>query len=165
MSRLNSFLNRLTAQKLLIEQAAGLVQETPGAVLDLGLGAGRSYDHMVRLFPDREVYALDRRIDARPAYIPRASHVIVGEIAETLPFCRERIGQPIAVLHNDLGSGDDLTNAIVGRWLAPLVDPLMAVGGVVITSFPMDLTRCTPLALPAGIKKRRYHIYRCVEAS
>ena len=117
---------------------------------------------MVNLFPNRDVFALDRQVNARPAYIPRDGKVIVGEIAETLPFCSTRIAQPIAVLHNDLGSGDDLSNYCVAQWLAPLIDPMMTIGGIVLTSFEMDLPRCEKLPLPDGIKKRRYNIYRCI---
>lgn len=163
MSRLHSFQNRLNAQKLLLERAADLVKETPGAILDLGLGSGRTYNHMVHLFPDRDVFALDRQVNARPAYIPPSDRIIVGEISETLPFCPQRIDQPIAVLHNDLGSGDDLSNYCVAQWLAPLISPLITVGGIVLTSFEMDLPRCEKLPLPEGIKKKRYNIYRCVQ--
>ena len=46
MSRLESFIRRLDAQRLCLDWAAGAVVERPGAVLELGLGNGRTYDHL-----------------------------------------------------------------------------------------------------------------------
>lgn len=162
MSRLQSFLNRMTAQKLLIEHAAPMIADVSGPVVDLGLGSGRSFDHFRTVLPGREIFALDRRVDAPPGYIPDAHFMIVGEIRETLQYCQPRLGAPVALIHNDLGTGDDLANYCIAQWLAPLIDRLMAVDGIVLTSFPMDLPRCREAVLPEGIARNRYHIYKCV---
>ena len=162
MSRLNSFLNRLTAQKKLIEHAAPLIDGVDGPIVDLGLGSGRSYDHLRQNLPDRSIFAFDRRVDAPPGFIPDAHHMIVGEIRETLQYCQPRIGTQAALIHNDLGTGDDLANFCIAQWLGPLTNRLVATGGVILTSFPMDLPRCSPLPLPTGIGQNRYHIYRCI---
>lgn len=162
MSRLTSFLNRLTAQKLLLEQAAQLIDGVPGAIVDLGLGSGRTYDHMRHLFADREIFAFDGSVNAHPACIPRDGHLILGEIARTLPASYGRFEGPVALIHNDIGTADDLANQIKAEWLTPLIAPIMAKGGVVLTSFAMALPNCVALDPPPQINRRRYYIYHCV---
>ncbi len=160
MSRLDSFIRRLTAQKILIEHAVGLIADVPGPVLELGLGAGRTYDHLRTLLPEREIFAFDVVLVAPPDLVPDGHHMIMGEIAETLAFCGPRVGAPAALLHNDIGSGDEIFNAATRAWLAPLVPPRMASGGIVLTSFTMDLPGFDKLPNPPGVAADRYHIYR-----
>ena len=160
MSRLDSFIRRLTAQKILIEHAISLIAGVPGPVLELGLGAGRTFDHMRTLMPGREIFAFDVVVVAPPDMVPDGHHMIMGEIAETLAFCGPRVGAPAALLHNDIGSGDDIFNAATRAWLAPLVPPRMAAGGIVLTSFTMDLPGFAKLPNPPGVAADRYHIYR-----
>lgn len=160
MSRLDSFIRRLTAQKLLIERAVELVRDVPGPVLELGLGMARTFDHMRTLMPEREIYAFDNVVVAPIDMLPDAHHFILGEIRETLAFCGPRVGAPAALLHNDIGSGDEIHNAATRAWLAPLVPQRMAPGGVVITSFTMDLPGYEKLPVPHGVSANRYHFYR-----
>ena len=61
MSRLDSFIRRLVAQRACLDHAAQLIGGLDGAVLELGLGNGRTYDHLRSLFPGREIeYHLGR---------------------------------------------------------------------------------------------------------
>ena len=160
MSRLDSFIRRLTAQKILLEHAARLIDGVPGPILELGLGAGRTHDHLRTLMPAREIFVFDAFLVAAPDLIPDSHHMIVGEIRETLAFCGPRVGAPAALLHNDIGSGDEIHNAATRAWLAPLVPPRMGPGGIVVTSFTLALPGYEKLPLPAGIPPDRYHIYR-----
>ena len=160
MSRLDSFIRRMTAQKLLLERAAELIADVPGPVIELGLGAGRTYDHLRMLLPDREVFAFDTVLQAAVGALPDADHMIVGDIRETLRFARLRIHEPAALVHNDLGSGDAVYNAATSAWLSPLVAGIIAPRGIVVTSFPLALPGASALALPPGIKPGRYHIFQ-----
>jgi hypothetical protein len=164
MSRLDSFIRRLRAQKILIEHAVRLIGDVPGPVLELGLGMGRTCDHLRALMPEREIFAFDLFIVAPPDLVPDARHMIVGEIAETLAFCGPRVGAPAALLHNDIGSGDEIHNAATRAWLSPLVPPRMAPGGVVVTSFTLSLPGYEKLPLPDGVQPDRYHLYRAPAA-
>ena len=56
MSRLESFIRRVTAQRDCLNMAKELVVDVPGPILELGLGNGRTYDHLRELFPDREIF-------------------------------------------------------------------------------------------------------------
>lgn len=160
MSRLDSFIRRLKAQKVLIEHAASLIGDVPGPILELGLGVARTYDHLRALLPDREIFAFDNVIVAPIDLLPDAHHLIMGEIRETLAFCGPRVGAPAALMHNDIGSGDEIHNAATRAWLAPLVPPRMAPGGIVITSFTMELAGYEKLPVPAAVPANRYHLYR-----
>jgi len=53
VSRLDSFIRRLEAQRACLDHAAGLIGGLDGVVLELGLGNGRTYDHLRSLFPSR----------------------------------------------------------------------------------------------------------------
>ena len=66
MSRLDAFIRRLQAQRTCLGLAADLVAGVPGPVLELGLGNGRTYDHLRELMPDREIFVLERQPMARP---------------------------------------------------------------------------------------------------
>ena len=46
MSRLESFIRRMQAQRDCINLAAELVADVPGVVWEFGLGNGRSFDHL-----------------------------------------------------------------------------------------------------------------------
>jgi hypothetical protein len=164
MSRLDSFLRRMTAQKLLLERAAELIADVPGPVVELGLGAGRTYDHLRELLPEREIFAFDSVLQAAVGALPEADHMIVGDIRETLAFAGPRIGARAALVHNDLGSGDEVYNAATSAWLSPLVAAIIAPRAIVVTSFPLALPGASALPLPPGIKPGRYHIFRAAAA-
>ena len=104
VSRLDFMISRLTAQRALMEEAARLIADQPGPVFELGLGSGRTFDHLRQLLPSREIFAFDRAISAHPKCIPDGDHLILGEIRETLQFCAPRIPGKPAFIHVDLGS-------------------------------------------------------------
>ena len=138
MSRLDFMISRLTAQRILLEEAARQTADVEGCVFELGLGSGRTYDHLRQLFPEREIFAFDRAISAHPKCIPDADHLILGEIRETLKFCGPRIpGKPVFI-HVDLGSGDPTQDLITRSWLSPLVAEWTIPGTIVLADRPLD---------------------------
>ena len=56
MSRLERFILRLKAQRNCLDAAAALLAGLDGPILELGLGSGRTYDHLRDRFPDREIF-------------------------------------------------------------------------------------------------------------
>jgi hypothetical protein len=160
LSRLDSFIRRMRAQRDLLEEVPALIAHVPGPVLDLGLGAGRTFDHLRVLFPGRDVFVFDTVVQSAVGVLPDARHLILGDIRETLPLCLARIGEPAALVHNDLGSADATGNAAVASWLGPAVSAVTAPGAVVVTSFELPLGSAELLPLPAGVQPGRYHLYR-----
>jgi len=137
-SRLDFFIARLTAQRALLDEAARLLDGVPGCVFEVGLGSGRTYDHMRKLFPDREIFAFDRAVAAHTMSIPDGGHMILGEIRETLRFCHLRIPGKPAFIHVDLGSGDATQDLITRSWLSPLLAEWAAPGALILTDRPID---------------------------
>ena len=160
MSRLDSAIRRLTAQRGCLELAASLIHETAGPILELGLGNGRTYDHLRTLFPDREIFVFDRQIAAHPDCIPDGGHMILGDLAETLPSALSRIGTRAALAHSDIGSGDKAESVRRAETLAPLLGPLLAPGAVVVSDQDMASVGWPNIPLPDGIEASRYHMYR-----
>lgn len=153
-------IRRFTAQRDTLNHAAELIASVPGPVFELGLGNGRTYDHLREILPDREIFAFDRKISANPKCIPDAKHMIVGEIRDTLEYCLPRTGGPAALIHVDMGDGDP-TSAIATRaWLTPLVQQRVQPGGIVVADAVLDLEDFDLLDPPAGIKPGRIFIYR-----
>ena len=160
MSRLDSFIRRLEAQRDCLALAARLIAHLPGPVLELGLGNGRTYDHLRTLFPDREIFVFDRRIAAHPDCVPDADHMILGEVRETLPAARARIGAPAALAHCDVGTGVQADNDSLAAFLAKTIGALMAPGGIVVSDQRLHAAGWTALPLPPGVEPGRYFINR-----
>lgn len=160
MSRLDSFIRRVSAQRDCLNLAAGLVADIPGPIIELGLGNGRTYDHLRELFPDREIFVFDRRIAAHPACIPDDEHMLLGDITETLPGALERIGAKAALAHCDMGTGEKESNAKLAAFIAPAVDALVAPGGLVCSDQEYTVDGWEAVPLPDGVNPGRYFINR-----
>ena len=52
MSRLESAIRRLQSQKVCLEYASELISDLQGVILEIGLGNGRTYDHIKKIFPE-----------------------------------------------------------------------------------------------------------------
>ena len=162
MSRLDSFIRRMQAQRACLDWAAAAIAELPGSVLELGLGNGRTYDHLRSLLPDREIYVFDRRVKAHPACIPPDDRLFLGEIAETLPRAAALLGRRVALAQSDLGSGDHQANLVLAAMTGPLLAALMAPGGIVLANIALDVPSWNALPEPPGIKPGRYFLYRAL---
>ncbi len=160
MSRLDSFIRRMTAQRDCLGVAASLVGDVPGVVLELGLGNGRSYDHLRGLLGHREIYVFDRRVAAHPDCVPDDEHLFLGEILEQLPKAEVQLGQTVALAHSDVGTGRADHDAEVASVLAPRLVPLLVPGGIVVSDQCLSHDRLLPVALPSGVPPDRYFMYR-----
>ena len=60
MSRLDSFIRRITAQRNVLNAVAAEIAGLEGPVLELGLGNGRTFDHLREKLPGRRIIAFDR---------------------------------------------------------------------------------------------------------
>src|SRR5438128_10675975 len=115
MSRLDSFIRRLEAQRACLDRAAELIRDIDGFVLELGLGNGRTYDHLRSLFPDRSIYVCERRVAAHPDCVPPPELLILGDMRETLAAARDRFGGRVALAHCDVRTGEAAAHrALIG---------------------------------------------------
>ena len=155
MSRLDSFIRRLEAQRACLDHALFLSSELKGVILELGLGNGRTYDHLRGA--GRRIYALDRQLAAHPDCVPE--DLLLGEFRDTLPELARRIGRSVALVHADTGSGDSAASLASARALPALLEPLLIERAIVVSDQDMH-PDWNPLPLPQGIPAGRYFIWR-----
>lgn len=161
MSRLDSFIRRLEAQRACLGLAAARIRDLPGPVLELGLGNGRTYDHLRELLPQREIFVFEREVNAHPDCIPDPAHLILGDVRMTLPEAHRFLPGPAALAHSDVGSGDAARNAELAAWLADALPPLLAPGAWVVSDQPLRSPALVPQPPPPGIDPGRYFVYNC----
>lgn len=160
MSRLDSFIRRLEAQRACIDFAARSGTLPDGPVFELGLGNGRTYDHLRERFRGREIFVFDRQVAAHPSCVPDADHMILGEIAETLPRAVLRFRGRVAFVHSDLGSGDTAIDRATAARVAPLIAEALAANGLVVSDQALVIAGWQTLPPPPGIAESRYFLYR-----
>jgi S-adenosyl-L-methionine methyltransferase len=164
VSRLDSFIRRLEAQRACLDMAAALVRGLDGPVLELGLGNGRTYDHLRELCPDRELFVCECRVAAHPDCIPAAEFLMLGDMRETLPAARGRLEGRVALAHLDPGTGDAESSRALALELAPMVVPLLRLDAIMVSEPEIALPELAPLAPPESVVPGRYHIYRRVSS-
>jgi len=162
MSRLDSFIRRLEAQRACLDLAAHLVRELDGDVLELGLGNGRTYDHLRQLFPDRKIYVFDRRVAAHPDCVPPAELLLLGDMRDTLQTASELLGSRVALAHLDPATGDGAASRALAAELAPLIMPLVRPGGMLVSEPAIARDELSPVPLPESVAPGRYNLYRYV---
>ncbi|TWT15055.1 class I SAM-dependent methyltransferase [Reyranella sp. CPCC 100927] len=163
MSRLDSFIRRMQAQRDCLNWAAAQVRTVRGPVLEVGLGNGRTYDHLRYLLPDHDIYVFEREVHAHPDCVPPDDHLFLGDVHETFPRAAAALAHRAVLIHSDLGTGDHAANMALGGWLGPALDSLLAPGGYVIVNQPLDVPRWTRLPEPDRVRRDRYFIYRAAE--
>ena len=159
MSRLDSFIRRMQAQRDCLNHVAPRVREAEGPILEIGLGNGRTYDHLRELFPGRAIYVFDRHIASHPECIPPPELMFLGDVRETVPLASKRLGRSAALIHSDLGTGDHAANNQLGDWLGPAIDLLLAPGGVVVANQPLSVPGWSRQPDPPDVPRDRYFIY------
>ena len=160
MSRLDSAIRRLMAQRACLDLACELIAATPGRVFELGLGNGRTYDHLRERLPDREIFVFERNVSAHPDCVPDHARLFLGDVLDTLPAARERFRGAVALVHADIGTGVAEHNRRLAARISPLLPPLLAPGAIVVTDQEMALPGAAPVGLPDGVAPGRYHMTR-----
>ncbi len=163
-TRLERFIARMVGQRCGIDAAAAATGRLPGVVWELGLGNGRTYDHLRDRFAGRDIIVFDRQVVAHPDCIPQSDMMRLGDFRDTVPLEAARSAGAVAVVHADIGSGDIAASRALGRWLAPLCVQALAAGGYLVGDQPMDDTALQPIALAdigAGdVPPDTYFVYR-----
>lgn len=160
MSRLDSFIRRMSAQRDCLNLVAKTLEGMPGAVLEFGLGNGRTYDHLRGLFAVDDIYVFEREVNAHLDCIPDDAHLILGDMMDTLQTVQERIGQKAKLAHCDIGTGDKAASVALAKRMSDYLDPLIEAGGYVVSDQPIEVEGWTAQDLPDNVKPGRYYIYR-----
>lgn len=157
LSRLDRMIRRLTTQRACLEWAFGAIAAVPGPVLEFGLGIGRSYDHLRRHLPEREIFVFDRVVVAREDCIPPSGRLIIGDFGETVPAAAERFAGEAALVHADIGGYDGsqsraLAADLVGWWAR-----MLGADGLLLCDQPVSHPALEELPLP-GEAPGHYHV-------
>jgi hypothetical protein len=163
-SALDRFAARLLAQRAYLADAARRVADIPGPVFEIGLGKGRTYDHLRRLLPGREIYCFDREHHAPADESPPPDRLVLGEIQETLPALARRLAEKPALAHCDIGTRKPARDMAFAHYLASTLPALMARGGIVLGDRPMESPKLEALPAPRyerpeGIAAWPYYLY------
>jgi hypothetical protein len=151
---------RLGTQRACLNFARGAIENCRGTILEIGLGKGRTYDYLRSVFPQREIFAFDRILHCPADVRPDPRHLILGDFRTTLREAARRMGRNAALVHADIGSDDAGRDAALATPIAPLIDELVAPGGLIIGDREMHMPNWGALPLPQDAEGWRYYIYR-----
>lgn len=157
MSRLDSMLRRLAAQRDGLNWAADQVAGLNGDVLDMGLGNGRTYDHLREILSQRRIWVIDRVLQCHPSCTPPEADLLLGEAEPMMERLADK-GAQIVLAHYDFGRGIKEDDVAEAARLSPAIAQVMAPGGLIVSGQP--LVGFTQIAGPDTIAKDRYLFYR-----
>ncbi|WP_370687451.1 class I SAM-dependent methyltransferase [Epibacterium sp. MM17-32] len=161
-TRLDLFIDRMVSQRACLDFAIAETDPLPGPVFELGLGNGRTYHHMRERIRGRDIYVFERAVGAHPDSIPPEDRTILGDVRETLPAALDRFGASASLIHADLGGHNREKNDAFARLISPLVEPLLAPGGLMVSSDRMYFEQMQELPLPEGAVEGRCFVYQRV---
>ena len=151
----------MLAQRDCLNFAAEAIEHIPGPVLELGLGNGRTYDHLREVLPDRDIYVFELVVKSFASCTPPEDRIFLGDVTLNLVKAVETLGKTAVLTHCDLGTSDNKKNAQLAAQIAPLLDPLMVSGGIIVSNMPMDgVLGWSTLPEPPGVKPGRYFLYQ-----
>ena len=159
MSRLDIFIARMVSQRACLNYAARKTANHPGPVFEMGLGNGRTYHHMREVMPGRNIYVFERAVASHPDSTPPDEMLILGDVRETLPQALTQFGPTASLIHADLGGHNLDKNDAFARLVSPLIEPLLAVGGLMVSSDRMYFAELAECALPEDAVEGRCFIY------
>jgi len=163
-TRLERFIARVVAQRSGIDAAARATGQLPGVVWELGLGNGRTYDHMRDRFAGRDIIVFDRQVVSHPDCIPPAQMMRLGDFRQTVPAEAARSAGTVAMIHADVGNGDIAASRALGGWLSSLFVQVLAPGAYLVGDQPMEDAALEPIALAdigaCDMPTDTYFVYR-----
>ncbi|MGF1477391.1 MAG: class I SAM-dependent methyltransferase, partial [Geminicoccaceae bacterium] len=158
MSRLDRNIERVIAMRACLNDLMARIASVEGPIVELGLGNGRSFHHLREHMPNREIFVFERQPTAHPNSTPDESHLIVGDLEDTLPGALGLLPGQAALLHSDIGTGDQERNAKIARWLSTQIPGLVRSDGFVAYDQKLNHTKLEPLALTQGCATDSYII-------
>ena len=165
MSYLDNFISRMMAQRTCIDLSRDLIRNVEGPILEFGLGHGRTYDHILQTFPERDVYVFEMVVSPNVFVRPPEALLFEGDIHHTLKTAATRLPRKAAMAHSDLGLKDRDGAVPIVASIIEYLPSLIAPGGLYISNTDISLVHghlpkaFKELDIPE-VPKGRYFIYR-----
>lgn len=154
MSRLESFIRRMSAQRDILDDLAGRLDGLDGPILEFGFGNGRTYDHLRERCPGRRVIVFESVLVPDLPLLPPPEDLVLGDLRETASRFADGSA---ALIHADIETGLADVDAGLAAWLPALVARLLVPGGYAASGAPLSDSRLAAFPLPPGIVPGRYH--------
>ncbi len=108
MSRLDDLVRRMQTQRAVLNFAIAKIksENIDGSIVELGLGSGRTFDHLRENFPGRTLFTFDWEMEATKDCYPEKSQFIKGEIQKTFPKFAMGKNSSCCFMHIDIGTRD-----------------------------------------------------------
>ena len=160
MSRLEDLTHRFLTQQAALNRAIELIEDLEGIVVELGLGKGRTFDHLRERLPGRDIYVFDHELSCESELAPPPAFCVFGDITETLPdFCRRFAGRA-ALVHSDIGTRHREADMPLVSFVADHLAVLTRKGGVIASDRPMDERDWIALPWVREMTRFPYYMYR-----
>lgn len=159
-TRLDLFIFRTTAQRACIDEVARARSGRPGLVLEIGLGNGRTYDHLRSRFPGQEIHVFDREVAAHPDCIPPSHLLHLGDFRQTIPTFLPQAQGRTGFIHADVGSADRTASTRLANELAPVWLLMLDPDGFLACDQAIDNPGLVEQSIPGGDYGGCYHLYR-----
>jgi hypothetical protein len=160
LSMLERFHFRLKSQYACFGWVLARVAAMPGPIFELGLGKGRTYDHLRRNLPGRDIYVFERDVRPIEGCLPPDPYLVRGNIEETLPVYVQRFAGQVAMAHSDVGDISLQHNQMMRALVPRLLPPALRPGGFLLSDLNLEIPGFDALPLPADAVPGRYFIYR-----
>jgi hypothetical protein len=160
ITRLEKLLYRLQSQHACLTWVFGEIRDMPGIVFELGLGLGRTFNHLRTHLPAREIHVFERQVHSYPDCTPEPHELIIGDLAETLPAASARHAGGVCLVNSDVGSFDRAQNQVMAQIVSAGIAPALAPGAFVLSDLPLTIAGCVALEPPPGAHADRYYLYK-----
>ncbi len=147
MSRLDDLVRRMQTQRSVLNRAIQKVREenVSGTVIELGLGSGRTFDHLRENFPQREIMTFDWEMEATKDCVPLKQQFVKGEIQKTFPKFVVGKESSCALLHIDIGTKDRTRDKDLYASLTEKIVAILCAGGYVVSDRELFSSWLEPL--------------------
>lgn len=163
-TRLQSFLTRIEAQIALLDWVCAEVRRdqglAEGPILEVGLGNGRTYSHLLGRLPGRRIVVFDREVKAHPMSRPDDGDFVLGDVSQTVRDFADADGRKAVMIHSDIGDGTPETDAAIRAWIGHVFASATRPGALVVCTQPLDHPVFERLPDPYPEYAGRYGIYR-----
>jgi len=150
----------MRAQRDCLNFAAQKIHALAGPVLELGLGNGRTYDHLKQIMPNRDIYVFDRNGKSFASCSPPEDKIFIGNVTETLIQAIRILRKSAVLTHYDIATTNRDKSIKLAGQVSPLLYELMLPGSLVVSSVEMPFCQWSAVPLPVSVKSGRYFIYK-----